>query len=192
MSNDRGQEKVKSTTEMELKEFCRVFIAAFTLLCNVPTITGQEFKRFPLEGKQCTSRNDIPVIKVRSEGLYQVHHCATSSEFSNPSYLQVTSITTVTPLEDLTSNHVIFSSFSMSRRRLLKEPRPVRNITEEKTEICLGEGGDREWSIPVSNRSSYITEVIIECFDQGLGPVEFEYNGIGVILENPILPFFYL
>lgn len=141
----------------KFKEILRVIISALILLvCSgvTPLIRADE-KRFPLERTQCTSRNDIPVIKV-------------------------TSVTTTVPLEDPSSNHVIFSSFSMARRRLLKEVRPVKNVTEEKTEVCLGEGGAREWSVPVSNRSEFITEVIIECYDQGLGPVEFEYNGIGV------------
>jgi hypothetical protein len=147
---------------MEIKEFFRIVISGLMLLSSV-VITCAD-KRFPLEGNKCTSRDDIPVIKVIS-------------------------YTTVVPLEDASTNHIIYSSFSMARRRLLKEDRPVQNVTEHKADICLGEGGLKEWSVPVSNKSSYITEVVIECFDQGLGPVEFEYNGIGVKKSNPLLPY---
>lgn len=143
---------------MEFKEVLRV-VVSFVVILQVSGLQLQSSsdwdKKFPLEGRQCTSRNDIPVIKV-------------------------TSYTTTVPLEDAASNHIVYSSFSMARRRLLKEARPVKNVTEEKVEICLGEDGLKEWSVPVSNRSAFITEVVIECFDQGIGPVEFEYNGIGV------------
>ncbi|ODM98184.1 hypothetical protein Ocin01_08510 [Orchesella cincta] len=109
--------------------------------------------RFPLEPKECTDRVDIPVIKLKS-------------------------YTTVVPLED-SNNNVIFSQFSMARRLLRKERRPVKNETVDPMDVCLGEGGEREWTLPTSNRTSFISEVVIECFDQGIGPVEFEYQGLG-------------
>lgn len=114
--------------------------------------------RFPLEPKECTDRSDIPVIKLKS-------------------------FTTVVPLED-SNNNVIFSQFSMARRLLRKEQRPVQNETVEPMDMCLGEGGVKDWTLPISNRSSYISEVVIECFDQGIGPVEFEYQGIGVSRDS--------
>jgi len=136
-----------------VQEFVRIILASGLFLLVVSGNVAD--KRFPLEGKQCQSTDPhVPIIKV-------------------------TSYTREVPLVFAESNQVIFSSFSMARRRLLKEPKPVKNVTEEKTEICLGEGGSKEWSVPVSDKTAYTTEVVVECFDRGIGPVEFEYNGIG-------------
>lgn len=114
--------------------------------------------RFPLEPTECTDRTDIPVIKLKS---YK----------------------TVVPLED-SNNNIIFSQFSMARRLLRKEQRRIKNVTEEPTDLCLGEGGVKDFVLPISNRSAYINEVVIECFDQGIGPVEFEYQGLGVMQDK--------
>lgn len=127
-----------------------------SILCLVTfgLVNSLSASRFPLEPKECTDRTDIPVIKLRS-------------------------YTTVVPLED-SNNNIIFSQFSMARRLLRKEQRPIKNETEEPMDMCLGEGGVQEYTLPVSNKSAYITQVVIECFDQGIGPVEFEYQGLGV------------
>jgi hypothetical protein len=130
----------------------------------------KDFFRFLISGLSLT----LAVVSG-NDGFFQ-RECKTGPDVP---VIKVTSYTVTVPLEDPVTNHVIFSSFSMARRRLAKESRPVRNETEVKVDICLGEGGLREWSVPVSNRTSFVSEVVIECFDQGLGPVEFEYNGIG-------------
>jgi hypothetical protein len=139
---------------MDLKDLYRVLVGGLLILLSCKHISCSPDK-YPLAGKPCTTREDIPIIKV-------------------------TSYTTVVPLEDPKTNNMIFSRFSMAKRLLNKESRPVRNVTVETMDLCLGEGGLREWSIPVSSSNSFVSEVVIECFDQGMGPVEFEYNGLGV------------
>jgi len=142
---------------MEMKEIYKILVSGVVLL--IVLCGNGSCEKFPLSGKKCTNREDIPIIKV-------------------------TSYTTVVPLEDPATNNIIFSRFSMAKRLLNKESRPVRNVSVESVDICLGEGGSPEWSIPKTNGTTYVSEVVIECFDQGMGPVEFEYNGIGVSCEN--------
>jgi len=111
--------------------------------------------RVPLAASECTSRQDIPVIKLKS-------------------------IKVEVPLQDEKKN-IVFSRYNMMSRKLHKESRRVKNVTEEFPDQCLGEGGLQEFLVPVPNRTSFVSEFSIECFDQGLGPVEWEYSGIGVM-----------